>query len=50
MVTSKQRIKELMLQDSMIEGLKRWKSNERLNNTNVTVNCFPRAYEKDRKH
>ena len=49
-VDKKERKKALIIGDSMVKGIKRWKINKQLRFTNVSVNCFPGANTSDSKH
>ena len=49
-VDKKERKKALIIGDSMVKGIKRWKINKQLRFTNVSVNCFPGANTSDLKH
>ena len=40
----------LIIGDSMLKGIKRWKINKKLKFTNASVNYFPGAYTSDMKH
>ena len=45
-----ERKKALIIGDSMVKGIKKWKINKKLKLTNVSVNCFPGANTSDMKH
>ena len=45
-----ERKKALIIGDSMVKGIKRWKINKKLKFTNVSVNCLPGANTSDMKH
>ena len=45
-----ERKKALIIGDSMVKGIKRWKINKKMKFTNPCVNCFPGANTSDMKH
>ena len=45
-----ERKKALIIGDSMVKGIKRWKINKKLKFTNTSVFCFPGANTSDMKH
>ena len=45
-----ERKKALIIGDSMVKGIKRWKINKKLKFTNAFVNCFPGSNTSDMKH
>ena len=45
-----ERKKVLIIGDSMVKGIKKWKINKELKFTNASVNCFPGANTRDIKH
>ena len=44
-----ERKKALIIGNSMVRGIKRWKINKKLKFTNASVNCFPGANTSDMK-
>ena len=42
--------KALIIGNSMVKGIKKWKINKKLKFTNAPVNCFPGANTSDMKH
>ena len=42
--------KALIIGNSMVKGIKKWKINKKLKFTNASVNCFPGANTSDMKH
>ena len=45
-----QRKKALIIGDSMVKGIKRWKINKKLKFSNASANCFPGANTSDMKY
>ena len=42
--------KTLIISNSMVKGIKKWKINKKLKFTNASVNCIPGANNNDMKH
>ena len=49
-VSKKERKEALIIGDSTVKGIKRWKINKKLKFTNASVNCLPGANTSDMKY